>query len=122
MTNRKAGILAVAMACAAVAGFADAASALERPLEAAMLRTYLGCTVMNEKVLVITNTSGAAIVGKAITYDAERKPDHLHYGRTLTVGTLAAGGILQLGTQPTFSCVAWTKGARSSWTSPWLSM
>ena len=68
----------------------------------------LSCRVENEKVLVITNTSGGALTaGTAITYDAVRKPDGVHYGRVFQTGALATGGLVRVGAMPSFSCTAW---------------
>jgi hypothetical protein len=72
------------------------------------LTVALGCRVESEKVLAITNTGAVVIpVGTAITYDAKRKPDYGHYGRTFKIGTaLSPGAAVRIGGIPSFSCTA----------------
>ena len=68
----------------------------------------LGCQVQNEKLLAITNTTGAVIsAGTNITYDAIRKADQAHYGRTISTGGMAPGAVLKIGVLPSSSCTAW---------------
>ena len=77
------------------------------------LTVKLGCRIENEKVLVITNTSGNAMPpGTAISYDAARKPDGAHYGRIVRIGlTLAPGSTIRVGGMPSYSCTAWFRQA-----------
>ena len=103
---------ALSMAGALVAGLlasVHAAFPIQRNLfESTAFRVWLTCQVQNEKVLAITNTSGATIsAGTRITYDAIRKPDQAHYGRTISTAGMTPGGVLQIGAVPSFSCTAW---------------
>ena len=75
------------------------------------LTVPLGCQIQIEKLIVITNTTGAAITNTNISYDAIRKPDGKHYGATKKVTFLPAGGILQVGGDRSFSCTAWFRRA-----------
>jgi hypothetical protein len=70
----------------------------------------LGCRVQDEKVLVITNTTGATIAsGTPITFDTVRKPDRAHFGRTFQTNALLPGSSVRISGFPSFSCTAWFK-------------
>ncbi|CAN5172127.1 hypothetical protein BH10PSE9_BH10PSE9_11460 [soil metagenome] len=101
------GALCAALAITAAERVA-AAPQLQLGIQSA-LTVPLGCQIRSEKVIVITNTTGAAIANTNISYDAVRKPDGKHYGATKKVTFLAVGGILQTGGVQSFSCTAWFK-------------
>jgi hypothetical protein len=103
---------AFGLLCGALVALAAEAAGAAPPVQFGIqsaLTVPLGCQIRDEKVIVITNTTGAAIANTNISYDAVRKPDGKHYGATKKVTFLAAGGILQTGGMQSFSCTAWFK-------------
>jgi len=99
-------------ACLAIlalaAGLASAVSAEARTMRTSALRVPLACSVQQQKVIVITNTTGATLAaGTLITFDAVRLPDGHHYAETNASPLLPPGAYLQVGGWPSTSCTAW---------------
>ena len=100
-------VLGTVVAALTLLGGPTSAVAALRP-EIKGIRVPLGCMMVDQKMIVITNTSGATIsAGTAITYDAERTSDGIHYGKTFTSDELPAGASVQRPGSPSTSCAAW---------------
>ena len=96
-----------AVAAIAILGAPASALAAAQP-DIAGIRIPLGCAIVDAKVIVITNTTGGTIsAGTAITYDAERASDGIHYGKTFTSGELTPGASVQRPGSTSNFCAAW---------------
>ena len=95
----------VAAAGAAASGGADSAVRLDMLVN----RVAIGCGIQNEKVLVITNTTGAPIAaGTRLSWDAVLKPNQRHQAGSLMLGVaLQPDGVVKVGLAPASSCTAW---------------